>query len=85
MPISGSLARNVPSQSFVGPLRYCRSSVILCNALLWSFAVFSHTASFLLLKYSLHGFPGLLTVISEHMFSTFSFSVFTLLVVGSVR
>jgi len=37
--------------------------------------------SFLLLKYSLHGFPGLFTVISEHflnLFSTFSFSVFTL-------
>ena len=35
--------------------------------------------SFLLLKYSLQGFPGLFTVISEHIcFSTFSFSVFTL-------
>ena len=36
------------------------------------------SSSFLLLKCSLHGFPGLFTVISEHMFSTFSFSVFTL-------
>ena len=35
--------------------------------------------SFLLLKYSLHGYPGLFTVISEHIFfSTFSFSAFTL-------
>jgi len=34
--------------------------------------------SFLLLKYSLHGFSGLFTVISEHICSlTFSFSVFT--------
>ena len=34
--------------------------------------------SFLLLKYLLCGFPGLFIVISEHIFSTFSFSVFTL-------
>jgi len=46
VPISCSLARNVPLQSFVGPLRYCRSSVVLCNAPLWSFAVFSHTVSY---------------------------------------
>ena len=43
--------------------------------------------SFLLLKYLLRGFPGLFTVISEHVFSTFSFlSVFLhFFVVGSVR
>ena len=29
--------------NITGPLRYCRSSVVLCNAPLWSFAVFSHT------------------------------------------
>jgi len=43
--------------------------------------------SFLLLKYLLRGFPGLFTVISEHicfLLLVFS-SVFTLLVVGCVR
>ena len=35
--------------------------------------------SFLLLKYSLHGFPGLFTVISEHIcFLILVFFVFTL-------
>ena len=43
--------------------------------------------SFLLLKYSLHGFPGLFTVISEHIcFLLLVFSLFLhFLVVGSVR
>ena len=30
-----SIARNVPLQSFVGRLRYCRSYVVLCNTPLW--------------------------------------------------
>ena len=44
------------------------------------FANPSHCSpSFLLLKYSLHGFPGLFTVISEHIcFLLLVFSVFTL-------
>ena len=43
--------------------------------------------SFLLLEYSLRGFPGLFTVISEHIcfLLLVFFPVFTLLVVGSVR
>ena len=39
VPISCSLA----VMFLCSPLRYCRSSVVLCNAPLWSFAVFSHT------------------------------------------
>jgi len=44
--------------------------------------------SFLLLKYSLHGFPGLFTLISEHICSLGLLLVFLFLhflVVGSVR
>jgi len=43
--------------------------------------------SFLLLKYTLRGFPRLFTVISEHIcfLLLVFFPVFTLLVVGSVR
>jgi len=44
--------------------------------------------SFLLLKYLLLGFPGLFNAISEHicfLLLVFSSSVFTFLVVGSVR
>ena len=42
--------------------------------------------SFLLLKYSLHGFPGLFTVISEHICFLLLVSLFLhFLVVGSVR
>ena len=42
--------------------------------------------SFLLLKYSLHGFPGLFTVISEHIcFLLLVFLFLHFLVVGSVR
>ena len=40
---------------------------------------FHCSPSFLFLKYSLHGFPGLFTVFFwAYLFSTFSFSVFTL-------
>jgi len=42
--------------------------------------------SFLLLKYSLHGFPGLFTVISEHISSLLLVFLFLhFLVVGSVQ
>ena len=42
--------------------------------------------SFLLIKYSLHGFPGLFTVISEHIcFLLLVFLFLHFLVVGSVR
>jgi len=42
--------------------------------------------SYLLLKYSLHGFPGLFTVISERIcFLLLVFLFFHFLVVGSVR
>ena len=42
--------------------------------------------SFLLLKYSLHGFPGLFTIISEHIcFILLVFMFLHFLVVGSVR
>ena len=53
-----------------------------------SFSNPSHCSpSFLLLKYSLHGFPGLFTVISEHIwFLLLVFLFFKhFLVVGSVR
>ena len=44
------------------------------------------SSSFLLLKYSLRGFPGLFTVISEHIcFLLLVFLFLHFLVVGSVR
>ena len=95
--VDGSCAEHLTVESYTATI--CQQSYllllgipspthffILCLKPTFSANPFHRCPPFFLLQDSLHGFPSLFTVISEHTcFLLFSFSVFTLLVVGSVR